>query len=92
MGPVILALVKNKIVLSESKDIQGKTVIKTIYQNFVSYRTKHIPLKMTIFQFSEFGTTIEEIVFSNPIFNKSFPSEIVNFNIPEGIEPEEIVW
>lgn len=92
MGPVTLALVQNKLVLSESKNPQGKTIIRTIYQNHVRYRTKHFPLQITIFQYSEPGITIETVVFFNPTFDEPFPPEIANFCIPGEIELEAIEW
>lgn len=92
MGPVVLALLKNKLVLSESQNPQGKTILKTIYQNHISYRTKNFPLQMTVFQFSEQGTIIENVTFVNPLFDQPFPIEIENFCIPQDVIPEEIEW
>lgn len=90
MGQVIFALVNNKIVFSESKDPQGKTIFKTFYQDHITSRTKYIPLKMTILKFFETGITIEDIVYANPVFNQPLPKEIINFRIPDNITIEVI--
>ena len=90
MGPVILALNDNRIVLSESKDTKGKTIIKTLYQNYIDFQSKYLPMKMIIYQYLDTGTIVENIQYSNPLIDKPLPREILDFRIPETINIEDI--
>ena len=90
MGTVSLALYDNRVVFSESKDPKGKTMIKIHFQNYMAYQSKYLPMKMTIYQYLDNGTIIENIVYSNPRINESLSREISEFEIPETVDIEDI--
>jgi hypothetical protein len=90
MGPVCLTLYDNRVVFSESKDPKGKTVIKIHFKNYRTYQSKYLPMKMTIYQYLDNGTIIENIVYSNPRINEPLSREISEFEIPETVYIEDI--
>lgn len=92
LGPIVVALVNDRIVLTKSRDARDKLILKTIYQSHVHYSGAYFPLQITMIQYTDNGPVSEEIVYSHPAFDKPLPPEILNFAIPEGIEVEEIAW
>jgi hypothetical protein len=92
LSQITLALENNKIVFTEVKDPHGKTAGKIIYENHFLYGTTNFPLEITTIKYSKTDTIIEKIVYSNPVFDKPLPPQVVNFNIPKEIKIKELEW
>jgi outer membrane lipoprotein-sorting protein len=87
-----LVYVKNKIIYSELKDKNGKTFLEAEYKNHINYGDYYFPREINTKLTAEQYSILEKITYNNIIFNDTLPEEIKNFEIPEGVEIEEIRW
>lgn len=93
LGQFILGFTEDKIVYTESRDADGKALLKVIHQNHIKYGATYFPLKIIIIQYiNKDYTKIEEVIYKNPIFDKLLPEKVVNFKIPSHIKIEKIEW
>lgn len=92
VSQVVVAVQKDKIIFSETRDAQGKIVARADYQNHFRHRAQYFPLHITIAQNSEQTAIREDVVYSNPVFDQPLPPLVVNFKIPDHIKIEEIEW
>ena len=88
----ILGLYRDKIVFTEAKGTDGNAIGRTTFHNYLTYGAMHFPLEMKMMKFAENDTTIEEIVYFNPIIDQPLPAEVVNFAVPPEIKVEEMAW
>lgn len=87
-----LVYVKNKIIYSELKNKEGKTLLEAEYKNHINFGEYCFPQEINTTLKTEQYSILEKITYKNIIFNDTLPEEIVNFEIPEGVETEEIQW
>ena len=92
IGPTILALKDNKIVYAKIKDNGGETITMTSFRNHFKHGGTYFPLHVTSVQHTESDTIIEEIIYSNPVFDEPIPEYVANFKIPANIKIEKISW
>jgi outer membrane lipoprotein-sorting protein len=92
LGELKLVFVDNRIISSELKKITGEPLLITSYSEHFNYKEYYFPLEISSKFFADKDTVFEKISYKNPTFNDSFPEEVVNFKIPEGIKIEEIKW
>ena len=93
LGQFILGFTEDKIVYTESRDAEGKALLKAIYQDHIKYEVTYFPLKIIIIQYiNKDYTKVEEVIYKNPIFDKPLPEKVVNFKIPSYIKIQKIEW
>jgi hypothetical protein len=92
LGEIILSLVDNNIVVTETKDHSGNTNSYTTYNNYISHNDHYFPLLVNSTIYSEGETKTEIIKYTNPVFDQPLPDEITNFILPENAEIKEIEW
>lgn len=91
-GIVIIALLNDKIVSSESWDPGGKRLIKTVFRNHFTYKSVPFPMEMTLENYAGNESFTEIVHFFNPVFDKSTPGEILEFTIPDSATEEVLEW
>lgn len=92
VGEFVIALKEKKIISTEMKDTDRKTIIYTRYDNHIEYCKQFFPLKITSNISSESGPTTEIILFDKPVFNKPLPENILNFKLPDNLIVKEVEW
>ena len=92
LGEFILAFEKNKFIFTEARNTHGKIVVRTTYHNHFLHGATYFPLRIISTQNTNNSTTIEDVIFSNPVFDRPLPSQVVNFNIPIGTKIEVMEW
>lgn len=92
LGEYILALKDNKIILTILKSPNGKTITQTTYKKYTNYGDQYFPLEINSITYLESNVTIESINYINPVFNKTIPKEITNFNLPKNVVVKEVQW
>jgi len=92
LGQFTLAYVSDKIVYAELKEINGAIISKSFYKNHIHYGATHFPLEIYTIRYTKKDSILEEVVYTNPQFDKPLPSEVVTFKIPANIKIEEIDW
>jgi len=66
--------------------------LETEYKNHINYGEFYFPQEINTTLKIEQYSILEKIIYNNIIFNDTLPEEIKNFEIPEGVEIEEIRW
>lgn len=92
LGEFILAYEKDRFIFTEARDTNGKIVVRTTYHDHFLHGATYFPLHIISLQNTKNYTTIEDVIYSNPIFDKPFPSQVVNFTIPAGTKIEVMEW
>lgn len=92
LGYFVLALEKNKILFSEFTTAKGEKIAKTIYSNHFMYSGSYFPLEIVTIQYAKKDSTVEKILYTDPVFNAPLPAEIAIFTIPPSIKREVIKW
>lgn len=87
-----LIYVQNKIIKSELKNKTGETFLESIYKDHLNYSEYFFPREISTTLKTEQFKISEKITYKNIVFNDSLPENIKNFQIPEGVETEEIKW
>jgi len=90
IGNFTLSYYDNKIVFTEAKDSEGKTITEAYYSNHIRYKNSYFPLKTRIISYHSRGTTVEDINYQDPKFNEDLPPAVQSFKIPSDIETKRI--
>jgi len=92
LGEFILAYVSDKIVYAELKGRDGTTTSKSYYKNHIRHGATYFPLEILTIRYAKRDSIIEEVVYTNPQFDRPLPPEVINFKIPKNAKIEEIDW
>lgn len=92
IGYYIVAIAKDRIIYSKIRDVNGNILAKSIYSNHLAYKNTKFPLEIITTQYFATDSTVEQILFSNPIFNEPLPANVIDFKIPEGTDRKVVEW
>lgn len=92
LGEFALVYVAGKIVYAESKREDGTTISRSSYQNHVRYGAFYFPMEIANTRYAGADSTVEGVRYSNPKFDAPLPKEVVEFQIPLGVEVQEARW
>ncbi len=92
LGHFVLRMEKNKIISTELRDKDGKTVVSTVFEDHVKHGSIFFPMVVTTTRFQETGNAIEKVTYDNPVFDEPLPPGIVDFQIPRNVQVKELQW
>jgi hypothetical protein len=92
LGEFVLTFIDDKIVYAEARDDKGKIMAKSFYRNHLKHGAVYLPLEIKTIRYAESDSTVENVTYSNPKFDKKISKEITNFQIPPNVKVEEIEW
>lgn len=92
VGEYIVAMKGKKIISTEVKNPDKKTIALTLYDNHIRYNNQFFPLKIESHYFLDNTVTTEIIELENPDFDKPLPQNILNFKLPVNLDVKEIEW
>jgi len=88
----IIKMKDKKIISIEVKNTDKNTIMSVLYDNYIQCSHQFIPLKIVTYFYSRKKMTTEVIELFNPVFNKHFPQNVINFKLPDDIEIKDIEW
>lgn len=92
LGNIILEYTENKIINVELLNPKGKILSRSSYRNHILYGATYFPLEVCTTKNFISCSSIEKIIFKNPLFNSPLPKEVIGFKIPSDISVKEIKW
>ncbi|MBN1350543.1 hypothetical protein JXJ21_14095 [candidate division KSB1 bacterium] len=92
LGRFIIALVDNKVVLTQLFNAKNQSIVKTTFRKHIRHRTQSFPLEVKSILNDQGKTITEVITYANPVFDQLLPEKYANFQLPADIEIREIEW
>jgi hypothetical protein len=92
IGLIVEHFVDNRLVLVDTLDPDNKLQAALRFSDFHSYDQHDLPMKITLSTHGRSDGLVEEVSFSNPLFDHEIPPEIESFAVPSDVEIREVQW
>ncbi len=74
----------------ELQNNRKKTIGRVNYADYKKVGNMNLPLSISVVRFQGKDTTYETVYYQNPRLNIKLPEEVMNFEIPQGVEIKEV--
>jgi outer membrane lipoprotein-sorting protein len=92
LGDLTLSHFKTRIVSVEMYAVDGSLSSRAKYEDHVKYGLWYFPLRIATERYGKTDTVYESVRYSNPQFDIPLPDSVINFNMPPGIDIQELSW
>jgi len=92
IGNATLAIVRDRFVSIDMRDASGNSLMKATCSEHLKHGATYFPMRLVIESREQDGLTVEEIEYSNPVFDEPLPSSITGFTLPDDVEVKEVRW
>lgn len=92
VGNATLAIVRDRFVSITMRDAAGTTVMKATCSDHLRHGATYFPMMLVIESHEQDGVTVEEVRYSEPVFDEPLPPSITGFALPDDVEVKEVRW